>query len=107
TDALAMAMDLDMRRWWTATGPSYLNHVSKSQLLAVVTEAVDINAAAPLASLKKEAAVAGAEQAMAGCGWLPRCLRTGIQSAAAEEAGAAHTEHAESELEEDTDAALA
>jgi len=76
TDALALALGLDMRRWWIASGPSYLNHVSKSQVLSVLTEAVDINAAAPLATLKKEAAVAGAEQAMAGSGWLPRCLRT-------------------------------
>jgi ParB family chromosome partitioning protein len=54
--------------------------VSKGRLLEVVTEAVDINAAAPLAALKKDAAVAGAEQAMAGAGWLPMCLRTGASS---------------------------
>lgn len=76
TDALALALGLDMRRWWTASGPTYLNHVSKSQVISVVTEAVDINAAAPLAALKKDAAVVGAEQALAGSGWLPRCLRT-------------------------------
>ncbi len=76
TDVLALALGLDMRRWWTASGPSYLNHVSKNQVLSVVTEAVDINAAAPLAALKKDAAVAGAEQAIAESGWLPRCLRT-------------------------------
>jgi len=80
TDALALALGLDMRRWWTASGPSYLNHVSKGRLLAVVTEAVDINTAAPLAALKKDAAVSGAEQAMAGAAWLPMCLRTGAPS---------------------------
>lgn len=76
TDALALALGLDMRRWWTASGPSYLNHVSKNQVLSVVTEAVDINAAAPLAALKKDVAVAEAERAIAGSGWLPGCLRT-------------------------------
>lgn len=80
TDALALALGLDMRRWWTASGPSYLNHVSKSQVLSVVTEAVDINAAAPLASLKKDAVVAGAEQAIVGSGWLPTCLRTVVST---------------------------
>ncbi len=80
TDALALALGLDMRRWWTASGPSYLNHVSKSQVLSVVTEAVDINAAAPLASLKKDAVVAGAEQAIVGSGWLPKCLRTVVSA---------------------------
>ena len=41
TDALALALDLDMRRWWTASGSSYLNHVSKNQVITVVTEAVE------------------------------------------------------------------
>ncbi|MES2089148.1 MAG: chromosome partitioning protein ParB, partial [Pseudomonadota bacterium] len=80
TDALALALGLDMRRWWAASGPSYLNHVSKGRLVEVVTEAVDINAAAPLAALKKDAAVSGAEQAIAGAAWLPMCLRTGTSS---------------------------
>jgi ParB family chromosome partitioning protein len=93
TDALALALGLDMRRWWTASGPSYLNHVSKGRLLEVVTEAVDINAAAPLAALKKDAAVSGAEQAMAGAGWLPMCLRTGASSKPpGDEGGAGHVE---------------
>ena len=74
-DALAMALGLDMSKWWTATGPSYFNHVSKGRILDVVSEAVDANAASPLAALKKDAAVMGAEQTMAGTGWLPTVLR--------------------------------
>jgi ParB family chromosome partitioning protein len=93
TDALALALGLDMRRWWTASGASYLNHVSKGRILEVVTEAVDINAAAPLSALKKDAAVSGAEQAMAGAGWLPMCLRTGASSKPpGDEGGADHGE---------------
>ena len=64
-----------MNRWWQATGASYFNHVSKSRILDVVTEAVDANAASPLAALKKDAVVAGAEQTLAGIRWLPQCLR--------------------------------
>ena len=84
TDALAVTLGLDMSKWWTPTGASYFNHVSKGRILEVVTEAVDANAASPLAALKKDAAVAGAEQAVAGTGWLPSFLRTGNKSAASE-----------------------
>ncbi len=77
-DALAQALGLDMRKWWTATGPSYFNHVSKGRILEVVTEAVDANAASPLAALKNDAAVTGAEQIVAGTGWLPTVLRGGV-----------------------------
>ena len=74
-EALARALGLDMSQWWTATGGSYFNHVSKARVLEVVTEAVDANAASPLAALKKDAVVTGAEQTMAGTGWLPAVLR--------------------------------
>jgi ParB family chromosome partitioning protein len=76
TDALAQALGLDMRRWWKASAASYFNHVSKATTLAAVTEAAGANAAAPLAGLKKDGVTAGAEQALAATGWLPRCLRT-------------------------------
>ena len=75
-EALAQALGLDMTRWWAATGPAYFDLVSKARVLEVVVEAVDANAASPLAALKKDAVVAGAEQVLAGTGWLPECLRT-------------------------------
>ncbi len=87
TDALALALGLDMRRWWEATGASYFNHVSKATTLSAVTEAAGANAAAPLAGLKKDGVAAGAEQVVAGKGWLPQCLRTQPSRAAAVEAG--------------------
>jgi len=86
TDALAVALGLDMSKWWSATGPSYFNHVSKGRILEVVTEAVDANAASPLAVLKKDAVVTGAEQTVTGMGWLPSCLRTVTQPGVDEEA---------------------
>jgi ParB family chromosome partitioning protein len=76
TDALAAALGLDMSKWWTATSASYFSHVSKARILDVVTEAVDANAASPLAALKKADAANGAEQTVAAAGWLPACLRT-------------------------------
>ena len=79
TDPLAQALALDMTRWWRVTGPSYLDHVSKARIIEVVTEAAGANAASPLASLKKDGAVSGAEQTLAGTRWLPPCLRTPIR----------------------------
>jgi ParB family chromosome partitioning protein len=79
TDALAQALALDMRRWWKASAASYFSHVSKATTLAAVTEGAGADAAAPLAGLKKDGAAAGAEQALAATGWLPRCLRTSQQ----------------------------
>ncbi|MDO8459164.1 MAG: ParB/Srx family N-terminal domain-containing protein [Burkholderiaceae bacterium] len=95
TDALAVALGLDMSKWWSATGPAYFNHVSKARILEVVTEAVDANAASPLAVLKKDAVVTGAEQTVAGMGWLPSCLRAVIQPGVDEEAPNGVREEAE------------
>ena len=82
TDALAVALNLDMTKWWTATGASYLSHVSKSRILDVVIEAAGANAASPLAALKKDDVVKGAEQTITATGWLPHCLRTMAVAAA-------------------------
>jgi len=107
TDVLAQALGLDMRRWWTANGPSYLNHVSKSRVVDVVTEAVGINAAAPLAGMKKDAAVVAAELALAGSGWLPPCLRgQPAWEAAAGEGGAASLDDSQSEAAELAESAV-
>lgn len=76
-EAVAQALNLDMTAWWTVSGDSYLDHVSKNRVVEVVADAVDANAASPLASLKKPDAVACAEQSLAGKGWLPPVLRVG------------------------------
>ena len=90
TDGIAAALGLDMTKWWKAAGPSYFNYVSKARILEVVTEAVGANAASPLQALKKDAAVSGAEQALAGVAWLPGVLRNrepAHADAASEDAG--------------------
>lgn len=76
TDGVAQALGLDMRRWWTATADSYLAHVPKARIVEVVTEAAGAAVAAGLAGLNKADAAAAAERALAGSGWLPRCLQT-------------------------------
>ncbi|MDP1691905.1 MAG: chromosome partitioning protein ParB [Burkholderiaceae bacterium] len=96
TDALVAALGLDMNKWWAATSASYFSHVSKARILDVVTEAVDANAASPLAALKKADAASGAEQTVAATGWLPACLRTRLAGGtAADEALHAAPEPAE------------
>jgi ParB family chromosome partitioning protein len=106
TDALAAALGLDMTRWWTATSGSYFSHVSKSRILEVVTEAVDANAASPLAALKKADAASGAEQTVAGAGWLPACLRMQVPASRHTNSNA-NPEEADQPAEAGTEAAMA
>lgn len=75
--ALAQALGLDMREWWSVSGDSYLNHVSKGRIVEVVTEAVDASTANTLQTMKKADAMAKAEQVLTGKGWLPSVLRVG------------------------------
>ncbi|MEM5406282.1 ParB/RepB/Spo0J family partition protein [Paraburkholderia unamae] len=72
---VSQALELDMTRHWHVTAGGYLNHVSKERIGQAVTEAVDGEAAASLASMKKADAVKAAETRLAGTGWLPSVLR--------------------------------
>ncbi len=76
-DALAESLGLDMRAWWSVSADSYLNHVSKGRIVEVVTQAVDAPTANTIQPMKKADAVAAAEQALTGKGWLPAVLRVG------------------------------
>jgi ParB family chromosome partitioning protein len=75
TDTVAAALQLDLVDWWAPTRQSYLALVSKAKILEAVTEAVSVEAAVPLAAMKKDALVAAAERELDGKGWLPRPLR--------------------------------
>jgi ParB family chromosome partitioning protein len=74
-DELAQASGLDMREWWTPTADGYLASLPKDRILAVVSEAVSPEVAAPLAKLKKAPLASAAEQRLVGTGWLPTILR--------------------------------
>jgi ParB family transcriptional regulator, chromosome partitioning protein len=72
--ALAGALKLDMRAWWTVDEDSYLTHVSKARVVEVVTQAVSAEAAQPLLAMKKDACAAAAARLLAPTGWLPSLL---------------------------------
>jgi ParB family chromosome partitioning protein len=63
-----------MSKYWTATRQSYLNHVSKGRISEVVTAAISAEAAAPLASNKKDEAASMAERLLSDRGWIPDML---------------------------------
>jgi ParB family chromosome partitioning protein len=72
---LAQALQLDMGKWWKPTASDYFNHVSKDRMIAVVTQAVSVEAAVPLEKMKKIAAAEAAERALADVAWLPEAMR--------------------------------
>ncbi|PQZ67634.1 hypothetical protein CQ050_17370 [Achromobacter sp. MYb9] len=75
-DRLGTVIGLDMSKWWKPTAQTYLAHVSKERIAAVVTEAVDAEQAKPLLAMKKAQAAATAEQLLEGKGWVPEIMRT-------------------------------
>jgi len=77
-DALAVAVDLDMTAYWTATPRSYLGRVTKARIGEAVREAAGEEAAARIADLKKGEMAEAAQALIAGTGWLPPLLRTGV-----------------------------
>lgn len=74
-DVFAKAVNLDMRNWWTPTQDSYFKSVRKSHLVDVITSAVSMNDALPMAKMTKDMAAAAAERAIADKGWLPEVLK--------------------------------
>ncbi len=87
-DALAGALALDMRDWWSPTKDSYLARVPKGLVLEAVREGVSVQAAENLAGLKKDRLIEAAEQRLAGKGWLPALLRSTPAAEATSEAEA-------------------
>ncbi|MGA0564554.1 ParB/RepB/Spo0J family partition protein [Ancylobacter sp. VNQ12] len=77
-DRLAQASGLDMAEHWCPTVGSYFGRVTKTQIAEAVREAVGEAAADRLSGMKKQAMAASAEELLAGSGWLPHPLRTGV-----------------------------
>jgi len=73
-NAVMDTLGVDMTAYWTPTRESYLNHVTKARICDVVTSAVSAEAAAPLASMKKDEAAQTAERLLTGTNWLPDVL---------------------------------
>ncbi len=73
--ALANALSLDMADWWEATPETYFDLVSKTRLMAVVTETSGEKLAAEIGKMKKGDAVLHAVEHAQGRRWLPQPLR--------------------------------
>lgn len=73
-DRLAALLGVHMPEWWSATGETYLSHVSKDRLVEVVSEGASPEQAAPLVRMKKKEAIDAAEKALAGTNWLPSIM---------------------------------
>ena len=75
-DRLAEAVSLDMTAHWRPTARTYFDRVTKFHILAAAREAVSIEAADRMASMKKQDMAEAAEQLVVGTGWLPALMRT-------------------------------
>jgi ParB family chromosome partitioning protein len=74
-DAVATALNMDMRNWFTPTADNFFSKVSKPHILEAMTEAGKApNSNAP-AKLKKGPLAELAEKTLAGTGWLPKPIR--------------------------------
>ena len=74
-DAVATALNMDMRTWFTPTADNFFSKVSKPHILEAMTEAGKApNTNAP-AKLKKGPLAELAEKTIAGTGWLPAPIR--------------------------------
>jgi ParB family transcriptional regulator, chromosome partitioning protein len=79
SNALAMALRIDMTAWFTPTAENFFGRVSKSQIAECLKEA-----GKPLSgeamNLKKADLVALAEREIRGTGWLPEPTRVSSES---------------------------
>jgi len=73
-DELAAATGLDMKEWWHATR-AFFDRLTKTEMLAAVSEGVSPLEAKRLEGLKKEQMAKKAEALLARNGWLPAPLR--------------------------------
>ncbi|MCX4176627.1 MULTISPECIES: ParB/RepB/Spo0J family partition protein [Paraburkholderia] len=70
-NAIAAALDVNMSAYWQPTRESYLDHISKDRIVAIVGEAVSPDEGKRLAKMKKGEAAETAEKLLEGKNWLP------------------------------------
>ncbi|WP_058034568.1 ParB/RepB/Spo0J family partition protein [Burkholderia pseudomallei] len=73
-NAIAGALELNLAGFWKPTRESYLNHVSKDRIVAVVSEVASKEQGARLAKMKKGEAAREAEALLADKNWLPEFM---------------------------------
>ena len=74
-DAVATALHMDMRNWFTPTADNFFSKVSKPHILEAMTEAGKAPNNNAVAKLKKGPLAELAEKTLAGTGWLPAPIR--------------------------------
>ena len=74
-DALATALKIDMRNWFTPTAANFFSKVSKTRIFDAMSEAGKADDARNAANLKKGPLAEFAETTLKGTGWLPEPIR--------------------------------
>ncbi len=74
-DALATALQIDMRNWFTPTAANFFSKVSKTRIFDALSEAGKADDARGAANLKKGPLAEFAETTLKGTGWLPEPIR--------------------------------
>ena len=77
-NALASALKLDMRAWFTPKADNFFSRISRTAILAAVTEAKGKAPKASSSNLKKSELALLAEREMTGTGWLPSPLKVHV-----------------------------
>jgi ParB family transcriptional regulator, chromosome partitioning protein len=74
-DALARALNLDMKTWFTPTAENFFSRVGRDSIVAAISEAKEVPAKRSWQKMKKAELAALAEREIVGTGWLPKPLR--------------------------------
>jgi ParB family chromosome partitioning protein len=74
-NALAQALSLDMKEWFTPTAGNFFSRVGRTEILSALAEAKGTPAKRSWDKLKKSELAALAEREIAGTGWLPQPLK--------------------------------
>jgi hypothetical protein len=74
-DALATALQIDMRNWFTPTAANFFSKVSKTRIFDAMSEAGKADDARSAANFKKGPLAEFAETTLTGTGWLPEPIR--------------------------------
>lgn len=74
-DALASALSLDMKEWFTPTADNFFKRVGRQAIVNALTEARGTPSKRSWQKLKKSELAALAEREIAGTGWLPSFLK--------------------------------
>lgn len=73
-NALAGALNMNLSAYWQPTRESYLDHVSKDRIVAIIGDVVSPDEGKRLAKMKKGEAATAAETLLKGKNWLPEFM---------------------------------